>query len=138
MMSSQASDLQNILEIWEFFKNLIQVLVLDTKELWVWARERHIIVHVQDLEDETNFSKITTFIQIDEGMCYILVVNSYGTSIDKINGIADNSSFNDALALTCVLVRERGAEHGNKFVISFISKLWVNEKYVKLVLEWLK
>jgi len=105
MMSSQSPNLENILKVRELLEYLIEILVLNTEELRVRSSHRHVVVHIENLEDETNLSKVATFVKVDQSMSNIFVVHSHRASVDKVYGVAHNSSLYDGFVLTRVLIR---------------------------------
>lgn len=139
MMSSQSSDLKDILELWESFKNFIKVDFLQTQKFTVdWAWHGDVIILIDNLEDEADISKVGSLIKNDNGVPALLMVNSNGALFDEIYRVWNYICSQDALILICMLIWQWCSNHSYQFIVSFVSKLRVQEKNVELLLKWLE
>ena len=65
VMPPHCTNLENLLELRETIKDLSQISILETKDLYIVFRAvfyRHVSVLIPYLENETNISKVAPFI----------------------------------------------------------------------------
>lgn len=138
MVSSQSSDLKNILELWESFKNFIKVDFLQTQKFTVdWAWHGNVIILIDDLEDETHITKVGSLVKNDNGMPALLMIYTNRALFDEIYRVWNYISSQDALILICMLIWQWCSNHCDQFIVSFVSKFRVQEKNVEHLLKWL-
>ena len=92
---------------------------------------------VSYLEDETNVSKVASFIQGEEYLLVLSPVCLDAASVDEEEASAHCILSHNSLSLFELLVRYRGRDVGNQLVISSKTKFLVIENDIKLGLEGL-
>ena len=86
-MSSQCSNLKNLFKLREPIKDLTKVSILETKHLdLIFGNllNRHVLVLVSDLENETNVAKVASFFKTEQHLFIFSPVDLDTTPVDKV------------------------------------------------------